>query len=274
MNKKNKCVTALLTTALLTYGFALTTNEESLTQEPNSPPEVLSEATPLLGSKTLYLVSSEEMKTDIPEQDSAPPEEVTPPPDPEESEPVPATSPQQATTLTQTQADTGEVLPTVSLTETTSENSITTEDVSEFTINIPEAGTMNGIDYGTIQTIQPDVTKPSYTEEQLTDPTQKPDGTPVNSPTMTQTWEPPTTQTTSQADDVYWQIQNDTYEFHGDEIIYTEHSIIHVTYPPENLEPVYFLGFGWIEPSSEPTIRVEVLDMEESGIKVGTMGGG
>lgn len=37
---------------------------------------------------------------------------------------------------------------------------------------------MNGIDYGTSQTIQP-APEPTYTPEQLLDPTQTPDGTPV-----------------------------------------------------------------------------------------------
>ncbi len=44
--------------------------------------------------------------------------------------------------------------------------------------------TTSGDDVGTEQTIQPDVEeKPTYTEEQLSDPTQTPNGIPVESPT-------------------------------------------------------------------------------------------
>lgn len=200
-------------------------------------------------------------------------QEETPPPLPTENDPVPTTSSQQATTLTKKQTVTREVFPTVSLSDSTSVNQIPPEEVSEFASKIPESGTMNGIDYDTSQTIQPDVTKPTYTQEQLTDPTQKPDGTPVDSPIVTQTYEQSTTLTTSQADDVYWQIQNGTYEFNGDEVIYTERSIIYITFPPEDQESVYIPGFGWVEPCYEPNIRVQLLDMYESGIKVGTMGG-
>ena len=45
------------------------------------------------------------------------------------------------------------------------------------------AGEGNGADYtGTEQTIQGDASKPEYTEEQLKDPTQKPDGEKVTEP--------------------------------------------------------------------------------------------
>ncbi len=77
----------------------------------------------------------------------------------------------------------------------------------------------------------------------------------------------------SQTDDVLHEILSETYDFKGDEVIYTENSIIHITYPPENQEPVYVDGFGWVEPSNEPSVRIEALDMVENGNKVGTMGG-
>lgn len=274
MNKKTKFATALLATALLSNGFTLDTKEEATSPEPEHTAEVVEEQESKPANIPLNMVPEEEIEVEVFEEDFNQPENETPQPLPTENEPVPTTSPQQASTLTQKQADTKEVLPTVSLSESTSENQITPEEVCDTPINLPEVDTMNGIDYGSSQTIQPDVTKTTYTEEQLTDPTQKPDGSPVDSPTVTQTYEQTATPTPTQADDFYWQIQNGTYQFNGDEVIYTERSIIYITFPPENQEPVYIPGFGWVEPSGEPSIRVQALDMYESGVKVGTMGGG
>lgn len=271
--KTTRNITLAITSALLIYASTqinLPSKEENL-QTVSEPSVTLSTPeTERTVTVPLEIVFEEEHLTEF----SGDKQEEFLPLLPKENEPVPTTPSQQATTLTEKQADTREVLPTVTLTETTSENQITPEEVCEPTINIPDAGTMNGIDYGTSQTIQPDVTKPTYTQEQLTDPSQKPDGTPVDSPTLTQTYDQTATPTTVQADDVYWQIQNGTYEFNGDEIIYTDRSIIYITFPPENQEPVYVPGFGWVEPSNEPNIRVQLLDMYESGVKVGTMGGG
>lgn len=52
-------------------------------------------------------------------------------------------------------------------------------------IQIPqESESANGVDKGTDQTIQPDVPeKPTYTEEELTNPEQKPNGEKVDKPT-------------------------------------------------------------------------------------------
>ncbi|MFI3228230.1 MAG: DUF6550 family protein [Clostridia bacterium] len=59
---------------------------------------------------------------------------------------------------------------------------------------------VNGDDQGTEQTIQPDVEeKPTYTEEQLSDPTQTPSGEPVEVPTDDETTaETESTQSTTQ----------------------------------------------------------------------------
>lgn len=46
-------------------------------------------------------------------------------------------------------------------------------------ISQPESGDNGMVSSGTEQTIQPDVVKPEYTEEQLTNPDQKPNGEPV-----------------------------------------------------------------------------------------------
>ena len=76
---------------------------------------------------------------------------------------------------------------------TEKENEISVPDIV-----IPEATeNPNGDDEGTDQTIQPDVPqKPSYTEEELTNPNQKPSGEKVEppteeKPTQPQTQEPP-----------------------------------------------------------------------------------
>lgn len=54
---------------------------------------------------------------------------------------------------------------------------VTIPDIAE-----PENKDNGAISSGTEQTIQKDVEKPEYTEEQLTDPTQKPDGEKVTEP--------------------------------------------------------------------------------------------
>ncbi len=122
-------------------------------------------------------------------------------------------------------------------------------------ISIPEAGTMNGNDQGTEQTIQPDVPqKPTYSEEQLADPTQTPSGGAV---TQTETGsipvETPDSTTTTQPEP----------ESEPEPI------------PPSTNqegegEGKYVDGFGWV-PYSGPNEAIFAYDMYESGIKVGTM---
>ncbi|MDD3253800.1 MAG: hypothetical protein PHV18_14725 [Lachnospiraceae bacterium] len=58
-------------------------------------------------------------------------------------------------------------------------------DITVPAIDIPEeVKSSNGVDTGTEQTIQPDVEeKPTYTEEELTNPNQKPNGEKVDPPT-------------------------------------------------------------------------------------------
>ncbi len=65
-------------------------------------------------------------------------------------------------------------------TNTEKEVVVTAPDVSESVGTGSNAPTGSGAnDNGTEQTIQGDVTKPEYTDEQLTDPSQKPNGEPA-----------------------------------------------------------------------------------------------
>ena len=101
------------------------------------------------------------------------------------------------------------------------------------------------IDKGTDQKIQNDVTKPEYTEDQLTDPTQKPTGEEVEPPAK-------------------------------------DDSEIETTEPPQqNDEPqggdtrngeIYVPGFGWIEDEGGGGEGTIVDDMYENGNKIGEMG--
>lgn len=100
-------------------------------------------------------------------------------------------------------------------------------DITVPTIDIPEeVKSSNGVDTGTEQTIQPDVEeKPTYTEEELTNPNQKPNGEKVDppteeNPTPPQTQEKPVTPT------------SDTTQPQGGD---TKNGQIYVP------------GFGWIE---------------------------
>ena len=74
-------------------------------------------------------------------------------------------------------AQTSDVTVQTPSAEKAKEVSITPPDISN------PAGTDNGaVSSGTEQTIQGDITKPEYTEEQLADPTQKPSGEKVTEP--------------------------------------------------------------------------------------------
>lgn len=85
--------------------------------------------------------------------------------------------------------------------------------------------------------------------------------------------EPHTTEETPPpAEDILTQVLNGTYQFNGNEIIYTESAIIYITYPSaEELKSVYVPGFGWVTPNNEPSIQIQALDMVENGNKVGSM---
>lgn len=224
MSKKSKCATALLATALLAYGFTLDTEQEINTAEPEIQREVAveKESTPI--TEPQHLVSEEEIQVEILVEEVKETEvEIVV----KENEPQQTETPPQVTTLTQTQAD--RTQPDPQAQEVTA--------TREPTSNIPEPDSMNGIDYGTSQSIQPEVDpRPTYTEEQLTDPTQKPDGTPVE--VYLQDVTPPTST------------------------------------PEENsVEHAYVPGFGWV-PIPDPCEVIFAEDMFTNGNKVGTMGGG
>ncbi|MFI3228432.1 MAG: DUF6550 family protein [Clostridia bacterium] len=107
---------------------------------------------------------------------------------------------------------------------------------------------VNGDDQGTEQTIQPDVEeKPTYTEEQLSDPTQTPSGEPVEVPTEDEeVAETESTQSTTTS---------------------TEQSTSNGSTDGKTYVP----GFGWIENSGENTV---VPDTSQGDIntQVGIMG--
>lgn len=106
----------------------------------------------------------------------------------------------------------------------------------------------NGIDKGTEQTIQPDPIKPEYTDEQLKNPVQKPNGEKVteqDKPTEHNKVEKPSTPPKSDS-----QPQGGDVNSKGE------------TYLP---------GFGWIKNSGENQGSVAD-DMYENGNKVGIMG--
>jgi hypothetical protein len=67
-------------------------------------------------------------------------------------------------------------------TEKNGEVVVSTPDVSDAVGTDSTTGS-GADDNGTEQTIQPDVTKPEYTDEQLTDPSQKPNGEPTTEST-------------------------------------------------------------------------------------------
>ncbi|MFI3255099.1 MAG: DUF6550 family protein [Eubacteriales bacterium] len=239
MTKKTKFATALLATALLSNGFTLDHEEEVTTVDPEPTAEVIAEkeSTPVIAPQ--HLVAKEEILVEV--FDETPMEEegealyrvAT------ETEPQPTEPPPQATTLDQTQADTTPPVSTIPLAEQTSAT-------REPTINIPEPDSMNGIDFGTSLTIQPDIpTKPVYTEEQLSDPSQKPDGSPVEQENLTE------------------------------EIFIPEGATVIYHYPSEEemKKEFYVPGFGWVKSSGEPNVQIIADDMYTNGNKVGTMGG-
>ncbi len=174
-------------------------------------------------------------------------------------------------------------IPPIILTDTSGN---TLDSHPDPNVIIPEAGTMNGDDKGTSQTIQPDVSsKPTYSQSQMTDPTQTPDGGNVivtesgeilaekeeeippepviTSPTVTEP-EINSTQTTT----------NPTTSTPATSTPTTSTGT--TTTPPAPTDQqvsdtqVYFPGFGWIE-SSGPNVGVQLTDMYENGNKVGNM---
>lgn len=106
----------------------------------------------------------------------------------------------------------------------------------------------NGVDTGTEQKIQGDVVeKPSYTEEQLTDPTQKPNGEKVD-------------KVSNPVEHDIAENQQGTYK-ETDEVKGGTTNSKGQTYLP---------GFGWIDNSGENQGKVAE-DMYENGNKIGEM---
>jgi hypothetical protein len=111
-----------------------------------------------------------------------------------------------------------------------------------------ETNNANGVDKGTEQTIQPDPIKPEYTDEQLKNPDQKPNGEkvteqdkPVEHNKVEKPSPPPKSDNQPQGGDV------------------------------NNKGETYLPGFGWIKNSGENQ-RSVADDMYENGNKVGIMG--
>ncbi|MFI3255475.1 MAG: hypothetical protein R3Y63_14245 [Eubacteriales bacterium] len=194
--KTTRNITLAITSALLIYASTqinLSSKEENL-QSVSVPVVILSTPEPertVTEPQGVVLEEEQvaEFSEDVPEE--------SPTQLPKENELVPTTSPQQATTLTQKQADTVEPVTTVN---------------------------------------QAEATKPTYTEEQLTDPSQKPDGTPVE--------------------------------------VYLQDVTPLTPIPEENsTDLAYVPGFGWV-PLPDPCEVIFAEDMYMNGNKVGTMGGG
>ena len=107
----------------------------------------------------------------------------------------------------------------------------------------------NGADStGTEQTIQADPVKPETPDEEvLTDPSQKPDGTPVEgtpTPENHDTYEPPK------------EVPQDSSEPQGGDV--------------NSAGQTYLPGFGWIDSSGENQ-AIQADDMYENGNKIGIM---
>lgn len=107
---------------------------------------------------------------------------------------------------------------------------------------LDEVESSNGVDTGTEQTLQPDPVKPEYTEEELSDPTQTPNGIPV---------EPPTEENPEPSTPVI-----ESNEPTGGETSNGQ---------------IYIPGFGWIDDEGGGGTGIAVDDMYENGNKVGIM---
>ncbi len=184
------------------------------------------------------------------------------------------TSPDLVVTMPEINKTEGEntvIVPAISGNSTGSNNGSNNQETQDVesspdpNITIPEAGTMNGDDKGTSQTIQPDVaTKPTYSQSQLTDPTQTPDGGKVT--------------VTEEGDIVPEEIPTPPEPTPETVIPSTSDTTSSSTTatPPAPTEEktsdtaVYFPGFGWIE-SSGPNVGQQLPDMYENGNKVGNM---
>lgn len=149
----------------------------------------------------------------------------------------------------------GENTPEVSETPSGNQETITHPDE---TVKVPAKDSMNGNDQGTEQTIQPDVpAKPTYTEEQLSDPTQTPSGGAVTQtengsvPVETPEPSPPTVTVqpeTTPAPEVIPDSQITGQEGEGK----------------------YVEGFGWV-PYGGENVAIQATDMYQNGNKVGIM---
>lgn len=100
MTKKSKCATALLATALISYGFTLDRNKEITTPEPETTAEAVTEIESIPVTQPQHLVAEEEIQVKIFEEEHFV-EKV-------ETESLPSETPPQVTTLKRTQANTAE----------------------------------------------------------------------------------------------------------------------------------------------------------------------
>ena len=137
------------------------------------------------------------------------------------------------------------VIPTVE-----NESAETEEVVVEpIDIVVPEEDEGVADDTGTEQTIQPDIPeKPTYTEEQLTDSTQTPDGLPVDPP------------------------QDD--ETGSEEVVQTPIETVSSTEPQggdTSNGQIYLPGFGWVDDEGGGGEGTKADDMYENGNKIGDM---
>ncbi|MFI3254548.1 MAG: DUF6550 family protein [Eubacteriales bacterium] len=148
-------------------------------------------------------------------------------------------------------------------------------------VTVPLPDTLNGTDKGTSQTIQPDVVaKPSYTESQLQDPTQTPDGGKV---TVTETGEivpeeipepePPSVSTNSSSTTVTTTPSTSTPSTStpSTSTSTSSPSADTSTKTESDADGAYVPGFGYVPYNNTPNVGTQATDMYENGNKVGIM---
>lgn len=150
-------------------------------------------------------------------------------------------------------------------------------------VTVPLPDTMNGTDKGTSQTIQADaVTKPTYTESQLQDPTQTPDGGKV---TVTESGEivpeeipepePPSVSTNSSSTTVTTTPSTSTPSTStstpSTSTSTTSPSTDTSTKTESDAGGAYVPGFGYVPYNNTPNVGTQATDMYENGNKVGIM---
>ncbi|MFI3255053.1 MAG: hypothetical protein R3Y63_12080 [Eubacteriales bacterium] len=181
-------------------------------------------------------------------------------------------------TGTTTGTTTGSTTPPIVLTDG---NGNKLETHPDSNVTIPEAGTMDGNDTGTSQTIQPDVKpKPNYTESQLKDPTKTPDGgkvtvtedgkiepevVPEPEPTPAPTPTPePKPETTTPSPETTAPSTSGTTSGGGTS---TDNS----NKTQSDANGAYVPGFGYIPYNDKPNVGHQATGMYENGNKVGSM---